>query len=413
MADSVPLNRPAPPRDPGRREPSDPHANDGFYAGLPPNDIPVSELMGDERRFARVPQDWHVVLTDVKGSTQALSNGRYHLVNLVATGSIIAALNISRAAGIRIPFFFGGDGATMIVPDCLVIPILQALNTHRGNARRNFGLELRVGSVPVAQVCENGHRLDIAKAKLSEAFTIPVVLGTGVQYAEKIIKGEDFATTGAQAGEAALDLEGMECRWDSLKPPEDAEEVLCLLVMFTDPARQAETCSSIMRAIESLFGTLQARNPVSVGRLRLKPTPGRLLRETRAKLGRFDAGYFIEHWLRTLFGYIYLGCVEAGRKYVREIAELSDTLVIDGRLNTVIAGTTRKRARLVESLDALEAAGRIHYGLHVCAESVMSCYVRDRSRDHIHFIDGIGGGYTQAATVLKAKLARQGPGTTR
>lgn len=385
---------------------SDPEANDGFYAGLPQNDIPVSELIGDQRLFAHVPGGWHVVLTDVKGSTQALNNGRHHLVNLVATGSIIAALNISRAADIRIPFFFGGDGATMIVPDSLATPILQALNTHRSNARRNFGLELRVGSVPVAQVYENGHRLDIAKAKLSEAFTIPVVLGTGLQYAEKIVKGEDFATTGAQAEEAALNLEGMECRWDSLKPPEDAEEVLCLLIMFTDTDRQAETCSNIMRNIELLFGTPQARNPVSVGRLRLKPTPGRILREMRAKLGKFDAGYFIENWLRTLFGYIYLGYVAAGRKYVREIAELSDTLVIDGRINTVIAGTTKKRIRLVEALDGLEAVGQIRYGLHVCGESVMSCYVRDRSQDHIHFIDGIGGGYTQAATVLKAKLAR-------
>ena len=57
-------------------------------------------------------------------------------------------------------------------------------------------------------------------------------------------------------------------------------------------------------------------------------------------------------------------------------------------------------------LDQMEAAGEIRYGLHVCAESVMSCYVRDRSDDHIHFIDGIGGGYTLAATVLKRKLAQ-------
>jgi hypothetical protein len=36
----------------------------------------------------------------------------------------------------------------------------------------------------------------------------------------------------------------------------------------------------------------------------------------------------------------------------------------------------------------------------------MSCYVRDRRDEHIHFIDGIGGGYTMAATVLKKKLGR-------
>ena len=71
---------------------------------------------------------------------------------------------------------------------------------------------------------------------------------------------------------------------------------------------------------------------------------------------------------------------------------------------SVIAGTQKQRRQLVEVLDRLEAQGDIRYGLHVCGESVMSCYVRDRSNDHIHFIDGIGGGYTQAATVLKKKL---------
>ena len=54
----------------------------------------------------------------------------------------------------------------------------------------------------------------------------------------------------------------------------------------------------------------------------------------------------------------------------------------------------------------MEAAGSLHYGMHVCSSSVMSCYVRDRRNDHIHFVDGMGGGYTRAATMLKAKLAR-------
>ena len=46
-----------------------------FYAELALNDLPLSELMADAQRFSAVPPDWHVVLTDVKKSTQALSNG--------------------------------------------------------------------------------------------------------------------------------------------------------------------------------------------------------------------------------------------------------------------------------------------------------------------------------------------------
>ena len=140
-----------------------------FYAGLALNDLPLSALMGDTWRFNSTPSDWHVVLTEVKKSTQALSDGTHHLVNPVATGSIIAALNIARRADIRVPFFFGGDGATLITPDCLLAPILVALNKHRENTLRNFDLELRVGSVPVAAIYAAGHSLSIDWYALAHA----------------------------------------------------------------------------------------------------------------------------------------------------------------------------------------------------------------------------------------------------
>ena len=83
---------------------------------------------------------------------------------------------------------------------------------------------------------------------------------------------------------------------------------------------------------------------------------------------------------------------------------MSDTLVIDGKINTVISGNKEQRQALQQYLDELEAAGEIIYGLHVSNASVMSCYVRDMKDGHIHFVDGSDGGYTQAARVIKAKL---------
>jgi hypothetical protein len=383
-----------------------PSQDERFYTDLPPNTVGVAVLMGEPGRFAAVPPDWHVVLTDVKGSTRALDDGQHHVVNLVATGSIVAALNIARAADIRVPFFFGGDGATLIVPGSLVNPVLQALNRHSDNTRRNFGLDLRVGAVPVADIHAAGHALLVAKAKMSEDYTIPVVLGEGLQHAERVVKGEDFMPTAPQAEEAALNLDGMQCRWDSIKPPGDAQEVVCLLVTFADPARQPALCRDVLRALDEIFGPPQARSPVSIERLRLKPTFGRVLREVRARLGRADPVDVALTWARTVVGYAYLRWVKHGRVYLDGVTRLSDTLMIDGRISTVMAGTRAQRERLVAVLDAMEAAGSLRYGMQVCAESVMSCYVRDRRNDHIHFVDGMGGGYTRAATMLKAKLAR-------
>lgn len=375
-----------------------------FWGELAHQSMPVTQLMAETHRFADVPPDWHVVLTDVKKSTQALSDGQHHLVNLVATGSIIAALNIARRADIRVPFFFGGDGATLIVPDVLVGPILAALNKHRDNTRRNFSLELRVGSVPVSSIYAVGHSLSVAKARMSESFTIPVVLGQGLQHAERVIKGEDYMPT-LPATEESLNLDGMECRWDSIRPPTDQQVVLCLLVTVRDAARQGATCSRVLQLLDDIFGPPQVRSPIAIEHMKLKPTLGVMLRESRARKGGFKPGYMAAIWLRTLIGFIYLRYVEAGRKYLRGVAQLSDTLTIDGRINTIVAGTEAQRRRLVAELDRIEAADEIRYGLHACSESVMCCYVRDRQNDHVHFIDGLGGGYTLAATVLKRKLA--------
>ncbi|WP_218152362.1 DUF3095 family protein [Mucilaginibacter sp. OK283] len=59
------------------------------------------------------------------------------------------------------------------------------------------------------------------------------------------------------------------------------------------------------------------------------------------------------------------------------------TFVIDGRINTVISGTSRQRQRMEELLIKMEANSLIWYGLHISNASVMSCYVRNlKKRAH-------------------------------
>ena len=377
-----------------------------FYSDLPVNTLPVSRLVADEARFCAVPEDWQVILTDVRKSTRALSDGKHQEVNLVATGSIIAALNIAHRAGVSLPFFFGGDGATLLAPPALAGRIEQALIVHRDNTRASFGLDLRVGMVPVAEVVRQGLRLNIARVDLNQGLVIPVALGEGLQHVEKIVKSEDYTVAAAQP-DAALDLDGMECRWDSIRPPENAQEVVCLLVIARDPGRQAAILATVLEQIDAIYGPLARRSPVSLPRLKLKMTLGKIGTEMRARLGRFDFAYLFENWLRTLIGGLYFRFNEAGGRYLNDLVQWSDTLMIDGRVNTVMSGTVRQREALTAVLDELEARGEIRFGMQVCAASVMSCYVRDRRDQHIHFIDGLGGGYTQAAIMLKAKMAAQ------
>ena len=379
-----------------------------FYSDLPARTVALIDLMADEAHFCAVPEDWQVVLTDVRSSTQALGDGRYREVNLVAAGSIIAALNIAHREGIELPFFFGGDGATLLVPATLAGPIEAALRVHRENTRVNFGLDLRVGSVAVADIYRSNVGLRIAKVDINhQGLIIPVALGEGLLHAERIVKGEGRVPAPPPAADETVDLEGMECRWDNIGPPVDTQEVVCLLVTIRRMERQAAIISGVLKEIETAYGPLAQRSPVSRPRLKLDKAPGRIATEMHARFGRFDFAYFAENWLRTLIGGLYFAFNKAGAYYLDRLVQLSDTLMIDGRINTVMSGTAGPRNTLVAVLNRLEEQGDIVFGMRVCSASVMSCYVRDRRDQHIHFVDGLGGGYTLAASMLKQKLARQ------
>ncbi len=379
--------------------------DDRFFSKLPVNEISIPELMVEEHLFYAVPEDWHVVVTDIKNSTIAVQKGQHRIVNLVATGSIIAALNQARRADIQIPFFFGGDGASLILPDTMHEPLLGALRQLANNTARDFDLELRVGSIPVVEVYRASRQLLVSKARLYPIYHIPLLLGDGLKYAETMIKSSS-QSGGSNDTTSFLDLAGMECRWDTVAPPVDKEEVVCLLVEAIDPKRQGRVFRTVLEAIERIYGDPPRRNPISIPRLRLKTTLQTIRNEMRVKLGRSSLNYLLKNWILTLAGKWYFQSKD-GKTYVKNLVELSDTLVIDGRINTVICGTSSQRLELEALLHSWEEQGSIRFGLYACSESIMSCYVRDRKDQHIHFVDGGGGGYTQAAKMLKEKAQKK------
>lgn len=374
-----------------------------FYSDLALHNMPLCELMEQEKLFHAVPESWYIIITDIVGSTPAVLGGRHQDVNLIATGSIVSVLNIAFAMEVTIPFFFGGDGATFIVPKTLADRVMDALGLYKKNTLTNFNLELRTGIVSVAQVYAAGHSINIAKLRRSKSFSIPIVLGSGLGYAESIIKGKDYLLSGQVSKEKELDLSGMQCRWDKIAAPKDKEEIVTLLIIATDEEHQAPVFGKILEKMDSLYGTPEKRQPISIAKLKLKSTFNRLGTEMRARIGKIRFLELIRTWIVTLYGYVYFS-TKKGQKYLKSLVEMSDTLVIDGKINTVISGVPSQRAALQELLNKMEAAGEIIYGIHISDSSIMSCYVRDIDDGHIHFVDGSEGGYTMAAKMLKKKL---------
>ena len=382
----------------------EPSNNDQFYSRLPVNEIPLSELLSEEHLFYKVPGNWHVVVTDIKNSTKAVANGLHETVNLIATGCIVAVLNIAAKFKTTVPFFFGGDGATFIIPSSLFDPVMKALLLHQENTKATFHLDLRVGHVPVKVIYQQEHALNISKLKTSKQLAIPVLLGDGLTYAESVIKGPDYIFGMIGRSSAELDLSGMQCRWDRIKPPENTFEVVSLLVVVSDAINQAPVFKKVFESIDSIYGDPANRKPISAARLKLKATLAKISVEMHARMNGFRPVYLISTWVKTMLGHLYFK-TKKGKIYLDDLVDMSDTLVVDGKINTVISGTPQQRQRLIAALDKIEGEGEILYGLFVSSESVMSCYVRSMNEGHIHFVDGAEGGYTRAANVIKQKNA--------
>src|SRR5713226_3884394 len=116
-----------------------------FYEELPVFD--EFARITEPGHYQPLPADWHVVIADVEGSTAAIAAGLYKQVNVVGAASIVAVLNAIKP--LRVPFVFGGDGASLCVPEAVVEPVREALRATKRMAWDEFHLALRVGIVPV------------------------------------------------------------------------------------------------------------------------------------------------------------------------------------------------------------------------------------------------------------------------
>ncbi len=106
-----------------------------------------------------------MVLGDIKGSTEAARAGRYKEVNLVGAACITATLNVT--GDLDLPYAFGGDGATVLIPPEVRDGVVAALRRTRRLARDGFALELRVGLVAIEELRRRGRRVLVAKHQLS------------------------------------------------------------------------------------------------------------------------------------------------------------------------------------------------------------------------------------------------------
>lgn len=377
-----------------------------FYARLKSSNESLIELLASESSFSNVPSNWQVVVVDIQNSTHAVKEGKHHQINLTATGAIISVLNTIRKEGknVEIPYFFGGDGSTFIVPKALLSKVTSVLENYRLHIKRKTKLILRVGYISVEELIDQKTTIKIAKHRLTEQLTIPIVLGNGLKKAEEIIKANFVENNATSFKKDLLNLEGMECRWKEINPSQTKNKVICLLLDATDEATQIEVYSEVLSKIDSLFGTFKNRQPIKSQNLKLNYSIYNIWEEMKISLVNKSWMYLFKNWFSTLIGTLYLRITSTGKQYLQQISQLSHTFMLDGKVNTIFTGEQSKIDAFLEYLNQLEKEKKIIFGIHITHASVMSCYVLDRKTKHSHFVDGTEGGYTSAAKMFKMKL---------
>lgn len=381
-----------------------------FYKDLPKHSISITELLSNEMLFKKIPIGWHVVVTKVEPEIQALNSIHFKDINLAVTGIITTLLNTVKnksESNIICPYFFGGNEATFIVPYKLLKAVTQALKSYRAHIKKTFSFNVHIGSLPIKDIYNYKQKLKIARLKINDYLTTPVVIGKGLKFAKNKIKNTFDYNEGPLFNDLAPDLSGMECRWHEIKPDNSSAKIICLFVETVNEKSQAKIFRKILGEIEYVFGDLNKRNPITTSNLKLDSSIKKIRNEMRARVGKKDSAYLFSNWLITIFGSYYFKFFSDGKKYLYRVTQLSNTLKIDGAISTVLKGNQNQLNKLKMVLDDLESRGAINYGIHVSEGAIISCYVQDRNKNHIHFIDGVNGGYQNAKLFCRKKTNKK------
>lgn len=369
-----------------------------FYGDLAP--FLEDQYLTDERQYHEAPADWVVFVTDVRGSTAAVAAGRYKEVNTIGAACIIAAQNAFPEADF--PFVFGGDGATLVVPAPARDRVAAALLYLAGKSRSDFGLDLRVGCVPVAEIHARGKRVLVAKRQLSEGNCIAMFAGGGLNEATAMVKQPDGGWLLQSDGEVNGNVDGLECRWCAV--PAQRDGILSLIVHA--PNENLALYREILAQINEIAPQAMPITPVN---LPIQWPPAFLMHEAKIKREGWlsqrlhYAAVLALTGLLTVLVKLTVGQQDsAAATYIDSLCRNNDYLKLDDYLRMVIDVSHEQRARIEARLEAYRHSHDSGWGSHFAPASLFTCMVRSQ-QVHLHFVDGSDGGYTAAARDMEAR----------
>lgn len=372
-----------------------------FYDRLP--GLASFDQLTDPENYTPLPDDWVVGAADIVGSTRAIADGRYKTVNMVGAAVISAQINASN--GRAFPYVFGGDGAAFACAPDHAATAAQALSAVQCWASEEFGIQLRTAQVPVRDIRAAGPDVAVARYQASEDVDYAMFAGGGVTWTETQMKAGRFAVPPAPPG-TQPDLTGLSCRWSHIKARNGSIVSVVIQPREAAPGRAfsalADTVINIARRLE------RDGHPIPASGAEVRWPPAGMSLEAHASHGGKSVGrrrlQLLGETLLAWFLFrtnIPLGAFRPD-KYRQEVGRNADFRKFDDGLKMTLDCDADTLDRLRDVLDKARADGVIDYGLYQQDEAMMTCIVPSAMQsDHVHFIDGASGGYTQAAAQIK------------
>lgn len=361
--------------------------------------------------YSVAPDDWSVIIADVSGSTLAIEEGRYKQVNMIGAACIIAVLNVTERG--QIPYVFGGDGATLLVPPHDLERCQQVLLGVRQLAETRFNLSLRVGVVPVTAIHNDSRvRVLVGKYQLSPGNVLATFAGGGIDLAEMWIKSDPVFLLEQKADDDTPDLSGLSCRWEPLLSRSGVMLSLLMRAGSTEDYEKTQLYSSLIEAISKITATdTDNGKPISEANMHFRWPPRGLRAEIDATVGGRNRNlYAMKLYLNSLLQW----CLDKfdmsvggydGKQYRVELRENTDYRRFDDTLRILLDCTAAQADQIEAMLASHTQQGELSYGVHRSSSALMTCLVFSLDKgEHIHFVDGANGGFTSAAKNLKAKL---------
>lgn len=357
--------------------------------------------------YHELPEDWYIIVTDIVNSTIAIDEGRYRDVNSVGGSTIAAVVNATKPC--KVPYVFGGDGATFCVPPYLIENVKQALKGCQELAQDGMGLELRVGIVPY-QVLK--HRIHLCRYSCAPNLVQYFFMGGGMDEADSLVKSDSQYHLPADTPSNA-DFSGFECRWNEIPSPKQVTFSLLVKPRLAENRDNLVLYQTLTDKIHELLGDASSHHPLSREQLSLSFNQTKLKAEILTKSfhksfwAKFKTAIRIR--LENLVGIYWIKAHKQvdgydWGNYKQDLIEHSDYQKMDDNFKTVMSCDQKDLDALLVWLEGMHQQGKLYYGCYQTDAAMITCLVTKTGTEHIHFVDAANGGYALAAKQLKAQI---------